>query len=200
MTLRVSGKNLDIGEALRTHVENRIDAAVVKYAVGRLSGHVTIEPEGSGYRSDCTLHLASGLTLQVEAEAHEPYASFNLAAERIEKRLRRHHRRRRDHHGNDMGNAHAVAAADGREALTDDERLDDDDDAADMLAPRDGDSAPVIAERLSDVAQMPVSEAIMDLDRRRANLVLFRHPADGHMSLVYRRPDGLIGWIDRLPA
>jgi ribosomal subunit interface protein len=192
MTLRVSGKNLDIGESLRAHVASRIDAAAAKYSVGRLSGHVTIEPEGSGYRADCTLHLESGITLQVEAEAQEAYASFNRAADRIEKRLRRYRRRARDHHA---GATHeAVATGPGSDA----DDLEPEEDAADE--PIDGDDAPVIAETFSALTEMPVAAAVLELDRRRANIFLFRHPADGHPSLVYRRADGLIGWVDRLPV
>jgi len=93
MALRVSGKNLSIGESLRSYVQARIDATIAKYSTGasrqEAVGHVTIEPVGSGYRADCTLYLESGTILQAEAEAHEPYASFDRAADRIEKRLRR---------------------------------------------------------------------------------------------------------------
>ena len=88
MTLRVSGKNLSIGQALRIHVHTRIDGVLAKYRAGPPTGHVTIEPEGYGYRAGCTLFLASGTTLQVEAVATEPYASFDKAADRVERRLR----------------------------------------------------------------------------------------------------------------
>jgi ribosomal subunit interface protein len=97
MPLRISGKNLDIGEALRQHVSEKLETATAKYFDGSVSGHVVITPEGSGYYSDCTLHLASGVTLQAEGRAHEVYASFDQAAERIEKQLRRYKRRLKDH-------------------------------------------------------------------------------------------------------
>ena len=99
MTLRVSGKNLAIGEALRMHVHSRIDGVVAKYHAGAPIGHVTIEPEGSGYRADCTLFLKAGITLQVEAIAQDPYASFEKAADRIERRLRDHRKRLQGRHG-----------------------------------------------------------------------------------------------------
>jgi ribosomal subunit interface protein len=98
MPLRISGKNLDIGEALRQHINEKLESATSKYFDGSVSGHVVITPEGSGYYSDCTLHLASGVTLQAEGRAHDPYASFDQAAERIEKQLRRYKRRLKDHH------------------------------------------------------------------------------------------------------
>jgi ribosomal subunit interface protein len=97
MTLRVSGKNFEIGEAFRTHIAARIDSALAKYRAGQAAGHVTIEPEGPGFRADCTLHLMSGTTLQADAKAHEPYACFNRAADLIENQIRRHRERLVDH-------------------------------------------------------------------------------------------------------
>ena len=99
MPLRISGKNINIGEALRTHVSERLNAATGKYFDGSVAGHVTIEPEGSGYRTDCTLHLASGVTLQAEGRAQEVYASFDQTAARIESRLRRYKRKLKDRNG-----------------------------------------------------------------------------------------------------
>src|SRR6202047_1425004 len=98
MTLRVSGKNLDIGFGFRTHIETRIDSALAKYRAGLVAGHVTVEPEGSGFRADCTLHLSSGATLQADAKAQEPYASFNRTADLIENQIRRHRERLVDRH------------------------------------------------------------------------------------------------------
>ncbi len=83
MTVRVSGKNLAIGEALQDHAQLRIAAAVGRYFDGPISGHVVIETEGSGYRSDMTLHLQSGLTLQVDGRAHDPYPCFDQAVEKL---------------------------------------------------------------------------------------------------------------------
>ena len=90
MTLRVSGKNINIGEALRTHVTDRLNALTGKYFDGAVTGHVTISPEGTGFRADCSLHLTSGMLLQADGRAQDPYAAFDQSAERIEKRLRRY--------------------------------------------------------------------------------------------------------------
>jgi ribosomal subunit interface protein len=98
MTLRVSGKNIAIGESLRTYVGARLDQ-VLRFSAEPTGGHVTIEREGSGFRTDCTLHLDSGLTLQAEAEAQDAYSSFDKAAERIANRLRRCKRRLKDRSG-----------------------------------------------------------------------------------------------------
>jgi ribosomal subunit interface protein len=105
MPVRISGKNLDIGEALRQRVDEKVDAAIAKYFDGSVNGHVVITPDGSGYYTDCTLHLASGVTLQAEGRAHDPYASVDQAVNRIEKQLRRYKRRLKDHHHGNGGSA-----------------------------------------------------------------------------------------------
>ena len=120
MSLRISGKNLDIGEALRQRIDEKVEAAIAKYFDGSVNGHVVITPDGPGYYTDCTLHLASGVTLQAEGRAHDPYASVDQAVNRIEKQLRRYKRRLKDHHGNgasepreDAGSNYVMAAPAG---------------------------------------------------------------------------------------
>ncbi|RFB77989.1 ribosome hibernation-promoting factor, HPF/YfiA family [Methylovirgula sp. 4M-Z18] len=189
MTLRVSGKNFDIGEALRTHVQDRIAGAIGKYYEGRVGGHVTLEPEGSGYRTDCTLHLSSGITLQAEALAHEPYASFDQAADRIEKRLSRYKRRLKDHHGpNGVHEGEervgAIMAAYVLEAP------DEDADEIHDFNPV------VVAESTARLRELSVSAAVMDLDLSGAPVIVFRHATNGRVNIVYRRSDGHVGWID----
>ena len=97
MAFRVSGKNLDVGDALLERVNARIGDALSKYFDGGFSGHMTITREGSGFRSECALHLDSKVTLRAEASAPDAYASADQAALRVEKRLRRYHRRLKDH-------------------------------------------------------------------------------------------------------
>jgi ribosomal subunit interface protein len=100
MSLRISGKGLDIGEAFRSYIEERMTLTLEKYRAGPALGHVTVEREGPGFRADCTLHLKSGATLQADHVAHDPYASFNRAAELIENQVRRHRERLTGHHPN----------------------------------------------------------------------------------------------------
>ncbi len=97
MSFRISGKNLDVGEALRERINARIGEALSKYFDGGYSGHVTVTREGSGFRTECAIHLDSKITLQAEASAVDAYASADQAATRVEKRLRRYHRRRKEH-------------------------------------------------------------------------------------------------------
>ncbi len=184
MTLRVSGKNIDIGDSLRTYVGARLDLVVLKYAAEPTGGHVTIEREGSGFRTDCTLHLDSGVTLQAEAEASDAYSSFNKAADRIENRLRRQKDRSRARTSNPES---AIAtAAPVPHAINFSSEADEADEANPV----------VIAEAIGDVAELSVSAAVEKLDIGDASVVFFRHPGNRHINLVYRRTDGNIGWID----
>ncbi len=188
MTLRVSGKNLAIGEALRTHVHTRIDGVAAKYHAGSPTGHVTIEPEGSGYRADCTLFLKSGITLHVEAIAQEPYATFDKAADRIERRLRDHRKRLTGRHG-ESAEDHLVALGAGAgAALFEPEPLESDDDEECFPT--------VIAETNGDYKEMTVAAAVHALESSECGVVIFRYPENRRINLVYRRADGNIGWID----
>src|SRR5271154_6077819 len=110
MTLRGSGKNLDIGEALRQHVLEKVEATVARYFSGSVDGHVVVTREGSGYRSDCTLLLSSGVSLHAEGRAHEPYLCFDQAAGKIEPKLRRYKPRLKGHAGVAAPNAGGKAA------------------------------------------------------------------------------------------
>ncbi len=187
MTLRVSGKNMNIGEALRTHVQTKLSAAAAKYFEGALTGHVTIAPEGSGFRADCTLHLPSGVTLQADGRAQEPYACFDQAAERIEKRLRRYKGRIKGHKhgGTDNGAAETVASY----VL---EAMDEERDA-----PAEHEYSPtVIAETTTRLDAMTIAAAVIELDLTGVTVLPFRHAATGRVNIIYRRNDGNIGWLD----
>ncbi len=195
MTFRVSGKNLDIGESLRSYIETRIKAMLSKYRAGKPVGHVTVEREGSGFRSDCTLHLKSGMTIQADAEAQDPYASFNVAAERIERRVHRFRDRltgRRSSGSSEALEARPdLVAETTRAAIAELARPEPDRDA---LIAESG--AAVIAEPSSQFKEMSVSSAVRELDVTNVPVVVFRHACDGRTNVVYRRPDGNIGWID----
>ena len=184
--LRVSGKNFSIGNAMRDHVLARIETAAQKYFGGALNGHVIIDHEGSGYRADCTLHLSSGVSLHAEGRGQEAYASFDQAADRLERRLSRHKQRVRQNHMS------VAAPSEPRETVRD----------VILEAPiheeaDDGAFNPIIiAEQSLGLRQMPVSEAVMELDFTGAPVFVFRHAASGRTNILYRRSDGNIGWLD----
>jgi ribosomal subunit interface protein len=188
MALRVSGKNMDIGEALRGQVEARVAQALGKYVEGgTYSGHVTVARDGSGFRTDCVLHLSSGVTLEAHGRAHDAYAAFNESAERIEKRLRRHKRRLRDRSSaySEVRNASAlempsyVLESPGEEV-----------EETQEFHPV------VVAESTASLHELSVSDAVLELDMTGVPVLVFRHAGHGRINVVYRRRDGTIGWID----
>jgi ribosomal subunit interface protein len=186
MSFRISGKNLDVGEALRERVRARIAEAMGKYFDGGYSGHATLARDGFGFRTECAIHLDSKITLHAEGAAADPYASADQAALRIEKRLRRYHRRLKDHRperldggGSVEAPSYVIAAPEG-----------------DGEPPVEGFAPVIIAESTTALRQLSVSEAVTELDMTGAPVVVFRHAVHGGINVVYRRPDGHFGWID----
>jgi putative sigma-54 modulation protein len=193
MPFRVSGKNIDIGEALRGRVNARIAEAMDKYFEGGgYSGHVTVGREAYGFRTECVVHLASGVTLHADAVAADAYASADQAAEHIEKRLRRYHGRLKDHHAARRHNGRTGGGmADGSApsyVIAAPEHETEEEIAAFNPV--------IIAESATGFKRLSVSEAVIELDMTGAPVVVFRHAGHGRVNLVYRRPDGNVGWID----
>jgi ribosome hibernation promoting factor len=186
MPFRVSGKNLDVGDALRERVNARIAQAMDKYFDGGYSGHVTVTREGFGFCTECAIHLDSKVTLHAEGRAADAYASADQAALRVEKRLRRYHRRLKDHHPDRLDGRGAVDAASYVIAAPEHE----------SEAELDGFTPVVIAESTTRLKQMSVSDAVTELDMTGAPVLVFRHAAHGGINVVYRRADGHFGWID----
>lgn len=189
MSLRISGKNLDVGEALRGQAEARVAAALGKYYEGGYQGHVTVGKDGTAFKTDGVLHLSSGITLEATATAHDPYASLDKMAERIEKRLRRYKRRLKDR----------AAAANGREPALEIPSYviaAPDEDLEEHETDHAGENPVIVAESTKSLHQMTVGDAVAELDLTGAPVVIFRHAGNGRMNVVYRRRDGNIGWID----
>jgi ribosomal subunit interface protein len=184
MTLRVSGKNLDIGEALRQHVLEKVEATVARYFSGSVGGHVVVTREGSGYRSDCTLRLSSGLSLHAEGRGHEPYLCFEQAADKIESRLRRYKARLKGHAGPAATNARGKVANYLIEPSREEEE------------PAEGFNPVVVAEGTEELKSLSVASAVAELDLTGAPVVVFQHAGSGRVNVVYRRRDGAIGWLD----
>ncbi len=184
MALRISGKNVDVGDALRVHVTDRIEDALSKYFTGGFTGHVTLSREGTGFKSECSLHLDTGIVLQVSAQDQDPRTSFDLAADKIEKRLRRYKRKLKDHAPKGNGRDTYEAASYVLASPEEDEEV-----------PADFNPL-VIAETSARVKTMTVGMAVMELDLTEAPVVLFKNAANGGVNVVYRRSDGNIGWID----
>lgn len=184
MTLRISGKHMNIGESLSQRIEDRINDAVGKYFDGGYSGHATIEKSGNAFESDLAIHLDTGVVLQATARGHDPQACFDDAAERIEKRLRRYKRRLKDHHAPAAARVLAEASYSVVEAPDEEEELPEDYNPV------------IIAESLTQVATQTVAQAVMQLDLTDKPVIVFTNAASGDTNVVYRRPDGNIGWIN----
>lgn len=186
--LRVSGQNMDIGESLRAQIEGRVAGALAKYFDGGYTGHVTVARDGGGFRAECVLHLASGVTLEASGAAHDAYASFDEAAVKIEKRLRRYKRRLKDRPGSTRAGAEAAPLSAPYRVLP----------APDPEAEEGTlDGHPVIVAETSKILhRLSVDAAVAELDLAGAPVLLFVHAGSGRLNLVYRRRDGAIGWID----
>jgi len=186
MSFRISGKNLDIGEALRERISGRIAEAVAKYFDGGYSGHLTLARDGFGFRAECAIHLDSKITLHAEGMAPDAYASADQAALRIEKRLRRYHRRLKGHRSErieDRGTLDATSYIIAAPEADDEGEI-------------DGFTPVIIAESTTTLKQLSVSDAVTELDMTGAPVIVFRHAAHGGINVVYRRADGHFGWID----
>ncbi|SON53729.1 Ribosome-associated factor Y [Hartmannibacter diazotrophicus] len=184
MKLRISGKQVDIGQALREHIEAQMSEALGKYFDGGYNGNVVVEKEGSGYTTDCNIHLDTGIVLQSHGRAHDVYAATDQAAERIGKRLRRYKRKLKSHdHGEDRTDAIEAQSY----VLATPE---DDDEMPDDFAPV------VVAETTQRIRTATVGMAVMELDLTGQVVLVFKNAASGAINVVYRRQDGNIGWVD----
>lgn len=190
MTLQISGKNIELGDALKVHVEERLGAALEKYFNRNYSVQVIFSRERSQFKADCNVHLDSGIVLQATGQGGDAHSSFDQAADHMEKRLRRYKRRLKDHHlkGHNIsiGQAASYVLAPEPEPTGDEE----DNEAA---IP---DNPVIVAESTSALNALTVGEAVMALDLSASPVYVFRHSGTGRVNVVYRRPDGHVGWID----
>jgi len=191
MRIQVAGRQMEVGEALRTRIEGELASGVGKYFSRATDAVVTVGKNGgTGVEVDCTVHLSSGISLQAEGHGGDAHSAFDDALNKLEKRVRRYKRRLKNHHADNKSPLPAEAAAAyvlaplGEECEAEDEAS-------------GGEDAPlVIAETTVDVRTMPVSMAVMQLDLSDTPVLMFRNAANGALNVVYRRKDGNVGWID----
>jgi ribosome hibernation promoting factor len=191
MQLTVTGKQLGVGEALRSHVEASLEALLIKYFGSAIEAHAVFAREAHLIRADLSVHIGRGIMVKSSASATDYYPAFDAAAERLAKQLRRYKRRLRDHHARlrnqpeELETARSFVLAAAEEELGSEPVLD-----GQATAPA------VIAEMSTDLPRLTVGEAVMRMDLADAPVLLFRNRAHGELNLVYRRSDGNIGWID----
>lgn len=192
MQLIVQGKQIDVGEALRNHVTGKLEDINSKYFNHATDATVTFSKEGHGHgltRAHISIRVGKNIMIMGEAVEGEPYASFDSAAEKVAKQMRRYKKRLRDHHDRmeRAADAEGVAARDyvlAAEPETDDDTL------------PQGDDPVIIAEMTTNIQTMSVSEAVMRMDLAGQTALLFRNAKNNELNMVYRRPDGNVGWID----
>ena len=184
MSLKISGKHMNVGDALTGRIEDRMEDAVTKYFHGGYTGQVTLEKQGNRFNCDCTVHLDSGVDLQGTASEVDATAAFEAAAERVEKRLRRYKRRLKDHHSGAKKIEMAEAAYSIVESPESSEEMPEDYNPV------------IIAESLTSIEIQSVAEAVIKLDMIDHPVVVFKNAGNGQTNVVYRRVDGNIGWID----
>ena len=195
MTLRISGKSISVGEALRARVTERTDEVLRKYFDGNYSGHITLSKDGFGFRTDCSLRLDSGITLEADSNATDAYASADQALLMIEKRLRRYKSRLKDRSARKTYAASmAIAELNGGGLGLDApsyiiEAPEGDDEVTEY-------SPVIIAEATKSLKRLSVSEAVMELDLTGAACIVFQHGSSGRVNIIYRRTDGNVGWVD----
>lgn len=185
MSLTITGKNMDVGSALRQRIDERMSESLGKYFDGNFSGQVTVKKSGAGFEVDCVIHLDTGIVLRTSAMSGDATLSFEQAADRIDKRLRRYKRRLKAHHHVPAAQVEVAEATEF--ALASPE---EDEELEANYAPL------VVAETPTRIKTMTVGMAVLELDLIDAPALIFMNAANSTLNVVFRRNDGNVGWID----
>lgn len=186
MRYQISGKQIDIGEALQTHVKTQLGASVAKYAGRPTEAYVVFSRSGHEYVCETVVHLSTGLTAQATGHANEIYAAFDSCCEKMDKQLRRYKRRLKDHHRQRVDPVELSSA--GSYILAPTEESDE--------AAAEPDHPVIVAEMETKIPSLSVGEAVMQMELAHASVLVFRNEKHSGINVVYRRDDGNIGWID----
>lgn len=186
MRYQISGRQIDVGDALQTHVKSELGGTFEKYAQRPTDATVIFSRDAHEFHVEATVHLSTGLTVASKGHSTEVYAAFEAAREKMDKQVRRYKRRLRDHHRDrrgpvEFGDApmYVLAANEGQ-----------DDAEPDSLQPI------IIAETEAKIPSLSVGEAVMQMELAGAKFLIFRNEKHGAMNVVYRRDDMNVGWID----
>lgn len=192
MRVQVSGKHVDVGDALRSRIGDELTAAIGKYFERGGDAEVWVSRDGHGFRVDSAVTLATGQKLQSHGLAGDAHAAFSMALAKIETRIRRYKQRLKSH-GVAAG---AKAAETASLYVLRGQAEDSEEDGWEDHGAGHPPAAMVIAETEAPLKTMTVSMAVMDLDLTESQAIVFRNAAHGGLSVVYRRADGNIGWVD----
>jgi len=217
MHIMISGKQLDVGDALRAHVEETLRTIIGKYWDHALEAQITFSRLRTFFHCDVLIHAGRGITMKAEAEADQPYPAFHQAAEHIGKRLRRYRRRLSEHHRalanrerpektqvyvlrpepeEEHGEEHAEPAPAAKPANAGHAGNPGNPRPAATGNGEGGDAPLIVAEMPGEIASLTVGEAVMRMDLAAQPILVFRNRAHGGINVVYRRSDGNIGWVD----
>lgn len=199
MELTVQGKQVDVGDALRSHVTGKLEDIDQKYFNHATDATVTFSKEGHGhgqFRVHISYLVAKNIIVNTEAEAGDPYGAFDMAAEKAAKRLRRYKKKLRDHHARSEKTPEAeILKARDYILAVEPEREAAEQDNEDDSVPQ-GDDPVVVAEMATAIETLSVSEAVMRMDLAGQSALLFRNASHGGLNMVYRRSDDNVGWVD----
>jgi ribosomal subunit interface protein len=187
MEIRVSGKNIDLGEVLRHQAEHRLNDVIRKYVDSNYSGHITVARDGIGFKTECAVRFDHGPVMHVTGEATDAYQALSVAIERMAKSLRRF-KRRKDKHGADRMPMNGFDAGAGADFAAEE----DDED----IVATTGAGAVIIAEAVANAPQHSTTSAVAAFERSDSPVLVFRNAGTGRVNVLYRRKDGHYGWVD----
>ncbi|WP_341863192.1 ribosome-associated translation inhibitor RaiA [Gymnodinialimonas sp. 57CJ19] len=187
MRYQISGKQIEIGQALQTHVQDNLGSIAQKYAERPTDATVIFSKSGPEYACETTVHLSTGLTASAKAHAHEIYAAFEATADKLEKQLRRYKRRLKDHH---KDRTTPIDVYGGASYILASPETEDETAEPETLQPI------IVAEMETKIPSLSVGEAVMQMEIAGAPVLVFREQGHGRVNVVYRREDGNIGWVD----
>lgn len=192
MQIKVSGKQVDVGDALRTHVEERLSGSIPKYLDRVTQCDVVISREAHQFRADIVLNTGthSHIVVKGRADAVDAHAAFDGAAEKIEKQLRRYKRRLTDHHKTERVESVSLSEAESRATKYVLAAREEEEDTSNEETPL------IIAEKPTNVETLTVSEAVMRMDLGDLPALMFYNRSSGRLNTIYRRTDGNISWVD----
>lgn len=186
MRYQISGKQINIGDALQTHVKQELGASVQKYAERPTDALVIFSKSGHEFVCEATVHLSTGMTASAHAHSTEIYGAFDTCNEKMEKQLRRYKRRLKDHHKDRVQPVEFLGAS----SYILQSQSESDAEEPETLQPM------IIAEMQTNIANLSVGEAVMQMELSGAPVLVFRNEGKEGVNVVYRREDGNIGWID----
>jgi len=185
MQISIHGKQMNLGDTLKAHIEDKLEDINQKYFNRAIDANVTMAPEGSAFtKSHISIRVGKDISVMADAKDPDPYAAFDAAAEKVAKQLRRYKKRLRDHHErleeNNIIPAQNYVLTPEPETAEEPEKHE----------------PTIIADMVTNIQTMSVSEAVMRLDLSGENALLFRNPQHDGLNMVYRRTDGNVGWVD----